>query len=108
MPFTPHYEESTLTRADVDSMTGPVVIEFGASWCGICRGFTSQAQAAFEGHSEVTHIRVEDGPGKKLGRSFRVKLWPTFVFLKDGQVVQTSVRPTASSEISQGLEAISG
>jgi thioredoxin 1 len=107
MPFTPHYEELTLTRADVDAMTGPVVIEFGASWCGICGAFTPKARTAFEGHPEVNHIRVEDGPGKKLGRSFRVKLWPTFVFMKDGQVLQTSVRPTSADEVIRGLEAIS-
>jgi thioredoxin 1 len=108
MGFTPHYEESTLTREDVDALTGPVVVEFGASWCGICGGFTPKARAAFEGYPQVTHIRVEDGPGKRLGRSFRVKLWPTFVFMKDGQVVQTSVRPTSASEVDQGLQAITG
>jgi thioredoxin 1 len=106
MPFTPHYEESLLTRENVDAMTGPVVIEFGASWCGICRSFTPQAEAAFEPFPGVTHLRVEDGPGKRLGRSFRVKLWPTFVFMKDGQVLQISVRPTSADEVTRGLEAI--
>jgi thioredoxin 1 len=104
MPFA-EYEETTLTREDVDALTGPVVVEFGASWCGICRGFKPQAEAAFAPYENVQHIRVEDGPGKRLGRSFRVKLWPTFVFMRDGQVVQTSVRPS-QREVSQGLAAI--
>jgi thioredoxin 1 len=38
-------------------------------------------------------VKVEDGPGRKLGRSFGVKLWPTLVFLKDGAIVRRLVRP---------------
>ena len=107
MVFT-DYEETTLTRDEVDAMQGPVVIEFGASWCGICRGTKPHAEAAFEEYENVRHIRVEDGPGKKLGRSFKIKLWPTFVFMQDGKVVQTAVRPTSEREISEGLAAIAG
>jgi thioredoxin 1 len=55
----------------------------------------------------VRHINVEDGPGLPLGRSFRVKLWPTFVFLRDGQVRTIAVRPGAA-EIRAGFEAIAG
>ncbi len=104
MPFAP-YEETTLSRAEVDALTGPVVVEFGASWCGICAAFKPLAEAAFAAYEGIHHIRVEDGPGKRLGRSFRVKLWPTYVFMKDGQVVQIAVRPTAS-EVAAGLAAI--
>lgn len=104
MPFAP-YEEATLSREEVDALTGPVVVEFGASWCGICATFKPLAEAAFAPYEGVRHIRVEDGPGKRLGRSFRVKLWPTYVFMKDGQVVQIAVRPTVS-EVTAGLAAI--
>jgi thioredoxin 1 len=56
---------------------------------------------------QVRRLVVEDGPGKPLGRSFRVKLWPTFVFLRDGRVVRQAARPSAA-EVRQGLEAIAG
>jgi thioredoxin 1 len=106
MPFDDHYHESTQTREALEQTAGPVVVEFGASWCGICSGFTPQAKAAFAPYPQVQHIRVEDGPGKRLGRSFGVKLWPTFVFLRDGQIVQKSVRPS-SAEVEQGLAKVS-
>lgn len=105
MSFDPHYHESTQTREALEQTSGPVVVEFGASWCGICGGFTPQAAAAFAPYSQVQHIRVEDGPGKRLGRSFGVKLWPTFIFLHDGQIVQKSVRPSRT-EVERGLQAI--
>jgi thioredoxin 1 len=105
MPFDREYHESALTRDEVDALTGPVVLEFGASWCPICSSFGPEAAEVFERFPGVRHIRVEDGQGKRLGRSFRVKLWPTFVFMKDGQVLQTSVRPTQAA-VERGLHLI--
>jgi len=49
--------------------------------------------ALLQAHPEVQYLRIEDGPGLPLGRSFAVKLWPTFVFLSDGQVM---ARPSAA------------
>jgi len=56
-------------------------------------------------HPEVRHIQVEDGPGKPLGRSFRVKLWPTLVFMRDGEVLGVAVRPL-SEEIEKGFAGL--
>lgn len=105
MAFDPTYREAEQTREELDSSTGPVVVEFGSNSCGICSGFTPEAAAAFQAYPNVQHVRVEDGRGKRLGRSFGVKLWPTFVFLRDGRVVQKSVRPERE-EVEQGLRAI--
>lgn len=54
-------------------------------------------------HREVRHIRIEDGKGKRLGRSFRVKLWPTLVLLRDGQVLAKLVRPQTLDELRRAL-----
>jgi thioredoxin 1 len=56
---------------------------------------------------QVRHIWVEDGKGRPLGRSFRVKLWPTLVFMRDGQVVKQVARPDPE-EVRAGLESIAG
>jgi thioredoxin 1 len=61
--------------------------------------------ALLKKHSGVQHIIVEDGPGKPLGRSFRVKLWPTLVFLRDGSVVKQVSRPDVK-QVEEGLKAI--
>jgi len=63
--------------------------------------------ALLQRHPQVRHIKVEDGPGKPLGRSFRVKLWPTLVFLRDGQVVRQAVRPD-TAEVAEAFEEVMG
>jgi thioredoxin 1 len=86
-------------------MAGLVVLEFGTDWCGICQAAQPGIAALLSRHPQVRHIKVEDGPGRKLGRSFRVKLWPTLVFLKDGAVVRQLARP-GDEELEQAVAAL--
>jgi len=99
--------DAELTREQVDALPGAVVLEFGASWCGFCQDLRPRLETALKSHPDIRHIKVEDGPGKRLGRSFRVKLWPTLVFLRDGQALRVAVRPE-DEEVQEGLEAITG
>ncbi|MBA3487688.1 MAG: thioredoxin family protein [Lysobacter sp.] len=95
-------------RAAIDSLAGPAVLEFGTAWCGYCSAARPMIETALAGHPGVRHLKVEDGPGRSLGRSFRVKLWPTLVFLSDGQEVARLVRPTDAEAIADALSAIDG
>ncbi len=93
------YEAKEPTRAEVDALPGATMIEFGTPWCGWCRGAQPHIARAFEGHDSVRHLRIEDGSGRRLGRTFKVKLWPTLVFMKEGQVIETLVRPDDAQSI---------
>lgn len=103
-----NYDKPEPTRAEVDALPGPTVLEFGTGWCGYCQGAQPVIAAALADHPDVRHVKVGDGKGKPLGRSFAVKLWPTLVFLKDGMELARAVRPTDAGEIRTGLEAIAG
>jgi thioredoxin 1 len=93
------------TREEIDRTEGAVVLEFGATWCGHCQALAPRLAAMLGDFPGVRHIKVEDGPGRPLGRSFQVKLWPTLVFLRDGQVLERLVRPRPDA-VRAGLEAI--
>ena len=95
-------------RADIDALAGPAMIEFGTGWCGYCRAAQAPIATALAGHPGVRHIKVEDGSGRPLGRSFGVKLWPTLVFLRDGKEVARLVRPRDSQSIAGALAGIDG
>lgn len=93
-------------RADVDAMKGAVVIEFGASWCGHCLAARPMIDEVLAPHPGVVHIKVEDGPGRPFGRSFRIKLWPTLVFLIDGREVARLVRPQSAAQVGEALRLL--
>ncbi|MGJ7519127.1 thioredoxin family protein [Variovorax sp. LT1P1] len=102
---TPYIPESD-TRAELDQWRGAAVVDFGTNWCGHCQAAQPLVDAAFAEHPDVRHLKVEDGSGRPLGRSFRVKLWPTLVFLRDGQEVARLVRPTDPAAIRDALARI--
>lgn len=91
------------TRAEVEAMAGAVLLEFGTGWCGHCRAAQPLVAAALSGYPQTRHIKIEDGSGRRLGRSFGVTLWPTLVFLRDGAERARLVRPQQAAPISQAL-----
>jgi thioredoxin 1 len=93
-------------RDEIDALQGPTLLEFGSPWCGWCRRAQPLIAEALAGHERVRHIKIADASGKRLGRSFRVKLWPTLVFLRDGKETAKLVRPDDSEEIKQALAQI--
>ncbi|KVR32206.1 thioredoxin [Burkholderia ubonensis] len=93
------YSTDAPTRAEVEALAGATVIEFGANWCGICQGAQPAIRDSFSTHPAVRHLKIEDGPGRPLGRSFGIKLWPTLVFLRNGVEVARVVRPVDARQI---------
>ncbi len=94
----------TPSRAEVDALPGLTLLEFGTSWCGHCRAAQPALASALLHQTHWRHLKVEDGPGRALGRSFRVKLWPTLVLLRDGKEIARLVRPTQAADVAAALK----
>lgn len=106
MAMTKTFERIEPARAGIDALREPLVIEFGAPWCGHCQAAQPLLAEAFAAYPQLRHIKVEDGSGRPLGRSFRVKLWPTLVFMNGGVEVARLVRPGDAASIADALAKI--
>jgi thioredoxin 1 len=107
MPYTATFTPETLTRTAVDATRGPLVLEFGTNWCGWCRNAQPHIRAAFaQAGADIAHLKIEDGRGRRLGRAFGVKLWPTLVFLQDGVEAARLVRPQDAAQVAGALARI--
>jgi thioredoxin 1 len=105
MPYTAVYAEVEPARADVDALPGLTVLEFGAPWCPHCIGAQPHIEAVLSPRDDLRHLKIEDGPGRPLGRSHRIKLWPSVLILRDGEELARVVRPTSREEIERVLPA---
>ncbi len=100
------YQTPGPTREEIDAAEGPLLLEFGTAWCGHCQGAAPLVREALVAFPGVKHVKVEDGPGRPLGRSFGVKLWPTLIALADGAEVGRAVRPESADAVRQLLEIL--
>jgi thioredoxin len=106
MAFNDMYSAIEPPRAEIDLLDEPSVLEFGSPWCGYCRAAQPLLASALADHPRVRHIKIADASGRRLGRSFKVKLWPTLVFLSSGRETARLVRPGDESVIRKALAQI--
>ena len=101
--MTEDYCEQEPTRAEVDALPGATLLEFGSPFCGHCLRAQPLIEAATAAHPGLRHLKIFDGRGRPLGRSFRVKLWPTLVLMRDGVELARVVRPQDAGQAAAAL-----
>lgn len=100
------YAEEAFTFEQTGELSGDVVLEFGAPWCGHCQAASSAIKEAVTEYSRLRHIKIYDGKGKPLGRAFKVKLWPTLILLHNGNEVARLVRPLNTEQVREFISKV--
>ncbi|WP_225547110.1 thioredoxin family protein [Chromobacterium violaceum] len=98
-----HYLSDNPAPEDVAALPGLTLLEFGVDWCPHCQGAQPLLAQYLASLPPLRHLAVEDGKGRRLGRLYGVKLWPSFILLRDGAEIGRVVRPQSLDQ----LEALS-
>ena len=94
---------SITTRAQVKSALNAgrtTVLYFTAKWCGPCKVISPEFERLVSAHAPdgVTGLKVDvDAADKDLLEHFQVEAMPTFVFIRDKEVVYTQQGANASA-----------
>ncbi len=106
MAIATAFESTEPTAAEIRASRGSLLLEFGTPWCGYCRAAQPLLASALHGFEAIPHLKIEDGRGRPLGRAYRIKLWPTLIFLRDGAEVSRLVRPESADAILEQMRQL--
>ncbi len=100
MQITEQNFEAEVLKSDV-----PVMVDFGATWCGPCRmiaPYMEQLADEFAGKAKVVKADVDECSG--LAAQFGIRNVPTVLIFKNGQVVDKSVGAAPKAAFEEKLK----
>ncbi len=86
-------------QQEVLKETRPVLLDFYADWCGPCRMVGPVVAQLAEEHPEIKVGKINVEEAQELAGEFNVMSIPTFVVLKNGEVVSTSVGAKSKEQL---------
>lgn len=102
-------ELQALTTAEFEAFVaepGVAVIDFWAPWCGYCvRMMPVVEEMAAELGDKVRVVKVNADEEGKLAQEMGVEVLPTFIILKDGEIVDRKIGYLPKSELQGAIEA---
>ena len=96
---TVHFNKESFQN-EVLNKKGLALVDFWATWCGPCRAMmpvVAKIADENEGKIKVCKVNVDEEPD--LAEKFGVMSIPTFVAIKDGEVLGTSIGVQDEEEI---------
>lgn len=85
----------------------PVVIDFWADWCAPCHRvapIVDEIAERYQGRAIVAKVNVEEEP--ELARAHGIRSIPTFLFVRDGEVVDRAAGVLTRQRLDARVEAL--
>lgn len=95
------------TFADIIKTDKPVMIDFGATWCGPCKALApivDEISNEYEGKAVVCKADVEEC--SDIAATYRIRNVPTVLFFKNGEVKDKCVGSVQKSTLTQKIDAL--
>ena len=86
-------------RQKVLEVSGTVLVDFWANWCGPCRMLAPVLEEVSAAHPELTVAKVDVDENMQLAAAYGVESIPTLLVFKNGQLVNKSIGFISQPEI---------
>mgnify|MGYP000274992338 CR=1 FL=1 len=89
------------------SMEKPLMVDFGAEWCGPCKALAPMVAELAEAYKEQAVIAACDvEENNDIAVRYSIRNIPTVIFFKDGKELEERARVIANQTLKEALKGI--